>query len=294
MKDQIPILPLKENIAGVRIDRISDSFIAARFDDIGQPHRNDHYVVILLTAGNAELQVDFRKVEVVRNSLLLLLPGNIQRAVRFNDNSSGYILFLDAKLIDEPAGFMIESSLFNGPLLPLSGPDLEWFTQYFELLLHTYHDYSLGSLHRGAVNAFATPGIYKMAAGFQANAKHAARQHSPRSIEVTRRFKQLVRKHYKELKKPSDYAQLMRFSMSYLSDTIKAVTGFTASYFIQQDMLREAQRLLCYTNLSIKEVASHVGYDYARYFNRIFSKLAHESPCQFREHFKSGITPALT
>jgi AraC-like DNA-binding protein len=96
-----------------------------------------------------------------------------------------------------------------------------------------------------------------------------------------------VRKHYRDLKKPSDYADLMNFSISYLNDTIKSVTGFTTTYFIQQEMLREGQRLLGYTDLSIKEIADHLGYDDSKYFNRIFSKLANVSPGRFRNKFKS-------
>jgi AraC-like DNA-binding protein len=79
----------------------------------------------------------------------------------------------------------------------------------------------------------------------------------------------------------------MSFSTSYLNDTIKSVTGFTASYFIQQEMLREAQRLLCYTDLSIKEISIDLGYDDTKYFNRIFTKLAGIPPGRFRYNFKS-------
>jgi AraC-like DNA-binding protein len=291
MKGKIPIWQLKENISGVRIDKISDTFITEFPDDISQLHRNDHYVCILLAAGNAELMVDFKKIYVPQHTLLLLPPGGIHQAVKFNNNSNGWILFLDNKLIDEHAGLMIEASMFKGPLLPLSAPDLQWFARYFELMFQTYHDFSLGSLHRSAVNAFATPGIYKIAAAFQAITASALEQHSQRSIELTKKFKQLVKKHYRDFKKPGDYAEVMSFSISYLNDTIKSVTGFTTSWFIQQEMLREAQRLLCYTNLSIKEIAVWLGYDDAQYFNRLFTKLANISPGRFRSNFKSGIEP---
>jgi AraC-like DNA-binding protein len=152
----------------------------------------------------------------------------------------------------------------------------------------------LGSFHKTAVNAFAAPCIYKIASAFQANTESASAHHSSRSIELTKKFKRLVRKHYRELKKPADYADLANFTVTYLNDTIKSVTGFTTSYFIQQEMLRESQRLLCYTDLSIKEVAAQLGYDDAKYFNRVFTKLANISPGRFRDNLKSLDTKKLT
>ncbi len=283
----IPIWQLKENISGVRIDRINEAYISSLFDDISKLHRNDHFICLLLTSGSAVLLVDFKKVHVAPERLIFLFPGQIQQAVKFNNNIDGWILFLDNKLVDEHARLMIEDSLFKGPVLPISGSDLQWFTRYFELLFQTYNDYALGSLHKEAVNAFAAPCVYKIASAFQANTESVSGQYSQRSIELTKKFKQLVRKHYRDLKKPSDYAGLMNFSINYLNDTIKSVTGFTASYFIQQEMLREGQRLLCYTDLSIKEISVHLGYDDTKYFNRIFTKLAGNPPGRFRNNFKS-------
>jgi AraC family transcriptional regulator, transcriptional activator of pobA len=287
MKSKIPIWQLKENISGVRLNRLSDAFISSLFEDISKLHRKDHFMCLLITAGAAELLVDFKEVHVAPGKVLFLVPGQILRAVKFSNNSEGWVLLLDNKLVDEQVRTMIEDSLFRAPLLSLSVSELQWFKQYFELLFQTYNDHSLGSLHKPAVNALAAPGIYKIASAFQANTESASKHHSQRSIEVTMKFRQLVRRHYRDLKKPGDYAGLMSFSVSYLNDTIKSVTGFTASYFIQQEMLREGQRLLCYTDLSIKEISTYLGYEDAKYFNRIFTKLADVSPGRFRNNFKS-------
>lgn len=286
MKGKIPVWQLKENISGVRIERFNDAFISSLINEITQLHRNDHFVCLLLTSGSAELLVDFKKVLVAGETLAFLIPGQIQKAVKFSTNSKGWILFLDNKLVDDNARMMIEDSLLKGPLLSPSKPDLTWYCQYFELLFQTYHDGNLGSLQKLAVNALAAPFIYKVAAAFQANTDKLSVQHSQRSIELTQKFKRLVRKNYLELKKPGDYAGLLNFSTSYLNDTVKSVTGFTTTYFIQQEMLREGQRLLCYTESSIKEIAAYLGYDDPKYFNRIFSKLVGISPGRFREIFK--------
>lgn len=290
MKSNIPVLQLTEDISGVRIEKITDAVFESLFDSISQLHRNDHNVCILLTRGSVELLVDFKNSALSPETLLFLQPGQIQRMVRFGKNSDGWILFLDNKLVDEHARLMIEDALFEGPTVPLSGADVLWFSRYFELLYQTYHDGALNNFHKPAVNALVLPGIYKIAAAFQVNARSAAGAYSQRSIELTINFKKLVRKHYRELKKPNDYAHLMNLSISYLNDTIKSVTGFTASYFIQQEMLREGQRLLCYTDQPIKEIAAYLGYDDAKYFNRIFTKLAKISPGRFRNDFKSNKT----
>jgi AraC-type DNA-binding domain-containing proteins len=287
MKLNIPIWQLKENISGVRIEKMNEAFISSLFDDISTLHRNDHFICIMLTTGRAELLVDFKKVQVTPGRVIFLFPGQIQRAVKFENNVDGWILFLDNKMVDEHARLMIEDSLFKGPVLPLSAPDVWWFIRYFELLLQTYNDESLGPLHKPAVNAFAAPCVYKIASAFQANTQLGLNHHSQRSIELTKEFKRQVRQHFPDLKKPSEYAALMRYSISYLNDTVKAVTGFTTSYFIQQEMLRESQRLLCYTDLSIKQISDRLGYEDPKYFNRIFTKLAGTPPGRFRTNFKS-------
>ncbi|WP_207515671.1 helix-turn-helix domain-containing protein [Longitalea luteola] len=287
MKSNIPIWQLKENISGVRIERINDAFISALINDVSKLHRNDHYICLFLISGKVELIVDFKEVQITGQKLAFLIPGQIQRVVKFNNKSKGWILFLDNKLVEEHARSMIEDSLHKGPLLLLSKSHLDWFTRYFELLFQTYNDHSFGSLHKSAVNTFTTPCIYKIAAAFQSTTEFVSGKHSQRSIELTINFKRLVRKNYRQLKKPSEYAGLMSFTTSYLNDTIKSVTGFTASYFIQQEMLREAQRLLCYTDLSQKEISTYLGYDDPKYFNRIFTKLADVSPGRFRHNFKT-------
>src|ERR1044072_1564822 len=194
MKGKIPVWQLKENISGVRIERFNDAFIASLINEITQLHRNDHFVCLLLTSGSAELLVDFKQVIVAKDTLVFLIPGQIQKAVKFSNNSKGWIMFLDNKLVDDQSRMMIEDSLQKGPLLSPSPSDLTWYSQYFELLFQTYHDNSLGSLHRSAVNALAGPCIYKIASAFQANSDKLTGEHSQRSIELTKKFKRLVRK----------------------------------------------------------------------------------------------------
>ncbi len=85
------------------------------------------------------------------------------------------------------------------------------------------------------------------------------------------------------MKKPSEFAAIMNVTVSHLNDTVKSVTGFPVTYYIQQELMWEAQRLLFHSDLSVKEIAETLGFDDAQYFNRIFSKVIGMSPGTFRK-----------
>jgi AraC family transcriptional regulator, transcriptional activator of pobA len=114
-------------------------------------------------------------------------------------------------------------------------------------------------------------------------------KHPTRSVEITKKFMQILRHNYKSLKKPSEYATKMNITASYLNDTIKSVTGFPVTYFIQQELMREAQRLLYNSDISVKEVAYTLGYEDDKYFNRLFSKIIGVSPGVFRKKGEASI-----
>jgi len=88
------------------------------------------------------------------------------------------------------------------------------------------------------------------------------------------------------LKKPADYASMMNITVSYLNDTLKQVSGFSSTWHIQNEIFTEAQRLLFYTDKSVKEIAFELGYEDEKYFIRLFGKKIGSSPACFRKTHK--------
>ncbi|WP_125720477.1 helix-turn-helix domain-containing protein [Flavobacterium ustbae] len=105
-----------------------------------------------------------------------------------------------------------------------------------------------------------------------------------RSVIITKKFMNLVRHNYHHLKKPADYAFKLHISVTYLNDTVKKTTNLSTSLIIQKEVLREAQRLLYYTDKSIKEISDLLGYEDEKYFMRIFRKKTGFSPTEYRKH----------
>lgn len=87
------------------------------------------------------------------------------------------------------------------------------------------------------------------------------------------------------LHEPSDYRQLARLAtLSYcqLFRLFKRQLGVSPQQFIEQQRIDVAKRLLTLNRLSIKEVASQVGFVNQLYFSRRFQKATGLSPSQYR------------
>jgi AraC family transcriptional activator of pobA len=286
MKTNIPIVKLNESILGVKIERISDGYIHSKRKDISRSHRNDFYVCIILEKGNANFVVDFKEVILNSSSLVLLAPGQVLRVIESN-NTDGWVLYFDSKLIDDHSRSILEESLYQGPLLALSDEQQKWFFQLMDLLYATSELNDMSAFYKPTLRSIVIPFIYRITALFQASITQNMEQHSLRSNAIVTSFRKLLRQNYKEIKSPQEYANLMNLSLGYLNDTLKAITGSTVSHSIQEEAMREAQRLLWYSELSIKEIANTIGFEDPKYFSRIFSKLTNKSPAQFRNSYQS-------
>lgn len=100
-------------------------------------------------------------------------------------------------------------------------------------------------------------------------------------------FRQLLKKDFKRLKKPADYAHSLGITPAHLNDTIKLATGYSVSEQIHQQIILETKRLLFFSELSMKEIGFEIGFEDPVYFNRLFKKLTGQTPLTFRETFRN-------
>lgn len=282
MKTNIPTTKLHESVLGIKIEKMNDGYVESIRREVARSHRNDFCICILPEKGKGSYFVDFKEVHLESGSLLFLYPGQVQRVLE-TQKIEGWILYFDNNLIDDFSRSILEESLYQGPLLAISKEHKKWFFQLMELLYATSSLSDMSSFHKPTMRSLVVSFIYKITAIYQASVTQDMKQHSPRSNTIVTSFRKLLRENFKDVKSPAEYAGLMNLSLGYLNDTLKMVTGNTVSYSIQEEAIREAQRLLWYSDLSIKEIASLIGFDDPKYFSRIFSKITNKSPAQFRK-----------
>ncbi|GLU56981.1 AraC family transcriptional regulator [Dyadobacter frigoris] len=286
MSEKIPIYQFDE-FAEKGSDIFLFHFSAAEIfqfaTEASVPHRHDHYCCFFVENGNMDFMIDFKPVIINKQSMLISYPGQVHEVVK-HQTCNGWVLAFDAKLINENAKLIIEESLTKIALISLNDDERDWFKKLFELIHSVINTNKKALFQAQLTRSLLDSFIYQASVLYQVQENTRIQEFSSRNIDITKKFRQLLQKNFKTMKKPSEYAEKMNFSVSYLNDTVKAVTGFPLTYFIQQEVVNEAQRLLYYSELSIKEVAYNLGYEDDKYFIRLFGKSTGSSPAIFRKN----------
>ena len=81
------------------------------------------------------------------------------------------------------------------------------------------------------------------------------------------------------------FASQLNLSPHYLSDMLRSLTGQSTQHHIQNQLIDKAKEYLSTTELSVAEIAYHLGFEYPQSFNKLFKKKTEMSPLEFRKSF---------
>ncbi len=101
-------------------------------------------------------------------------------------------------------------------------------------------------------------------------------------FHIIRRFNLLVEANFKSEHSVGFYAQQLCKSPKTLSNLFAIFNQKTPSQVIQERIIAEAKRLLCYTDRSIKHITFELGFEDVSYFSNFFKKNSGISPSDFR------------
>lgn len=267
----------------VYINRFTNIDVA---DPVNLPHRDADYMLLFQEKGYLYLMVDEEQVEIKGRSVYFILPGQLRRHVR--SQTECWILALNSSLIKETLRLKLSEHYYGKMAVPISSVKAKRFKQAMrflnEELQESLYGFSRLTVRKGLIDI-----ISGMITEEYAVATSAFHDENGRFSAITREFKALLLSKFREMKKPADYADLLRLSTPYLNQAIKASTGFTVSYWIQKMVMNEARVLLSSTMKPIKDIAHELGYRDQAYFSRLFSKTQQLSPQQYRLQYQSKL-----
>jgi AraC-like DNA-binding protein/ligand-binding sensor protein len=99
---------------------------------------------------------------------------------------------------------------------------------------------------------------------------------------VITKAKQFIREHHAEDLSLGQVAAAVHTSIFYFCKLFRKVTGTTFTEFVSRTRIEKAKNLLLNPNLRISEIAYEIGFQSLTHFNRVFKKVAGESPTDYR------------
>ena len=102
-------------------------------------------------------------------------------------------------------------------------------------------------------------------------------------MSLMKSFISLIEKKYMYWKLVKDYACELSVTPNYLNESIKRSTGYPASFHIRQRIALEAKRQAAYSDVCMKEIAYHLGFDDIAHFSKFFKSVCGKNFSDFRK-----------
>ncbi len=100
-------------------------------------------------------------------------------------------------------------------------------------------------------------------------------------------------KHFREPITLETLSDVFHISAGHISHAMTNEYGISPINYLISRRIGEAQWLLLTTDLSVRNIALHVGYENTYHFSKLFAKRIGMSPQAFREKFKTNQEPAF-
>lgn len=266
-------------------------FVKNRNFNVVYPHRHDFYEILLITNGSGTHTIDFQTFEIKPPCVFFLSPGQIH-SLDLSDDIDGFVFLFTSefylldkqdknKLLELPFFYSLNNE--NPPLHIPQGDNHQLLMDLFKRACNEYQESTPDSeeMTRSLLDIILVicKRLYPL---------HVPEEKKRTGRLLVKRFKQLIEENYQDGGSVKDYAALLAVTPNHLNETVKHLTGRTATDLIRDKVLLEVKRLLLHTELSVSEIAMKLNFVDQSYFSKYFKKHLHMSPIDFRrESIKS-------
>ena len=257
--------------------------LSQRGSSMPDPMRRPYYQLVWITRGSGCCSIDLEKYRLADNVIYTIPPGRFHQFMPAGD-VSGYVLSFNTEFLH----------------LAIEGPGRPFFKEISADLKQV----SMLSLQSGnaalhlvladITREFEThlmlqmeilSGLFKILLVYMKRLATPVRREEASShrMRLFNSFYAKLDEQFKTMKQVAEYASELSVTPNYLTDVVKKVTGYSASYHIQQRMVLEAKRLALYSDANMKMVAYSLGFDDLSHFSKFFKNAAGINFSEFRK-----------
>lgn len=256
-------------------------------------HFHQFYEILILLAPEADHLIEGKSFHLKMGDMVLLPPYCLHKST-YNEGSPSKRLVIN---------FMFPQNLFGLPngysklLKPFHDEiSIFRFSQEQKELLHKklneiflytkQEDFNQSELNELIIHSKFIDFLNTILR-FREQNIYRNEENSTPSTQKMYEVSSYIHSHFNQDLSLNSLASKFYLNSYYLSHQFKKVTSFTVSNYIQMTRIKHAQHLLITTKDKIADIATACGFTSFSQFNRIFQKINHISPRDFR---KGGYT----
>ncbi|MHC3994165.1 AraC family transcriptional regulator [Thiomicrolovo sp. ZZH C-3] len=251
-------------------------------DDIapshGIPLRFDYYALFLRLRGETIRSVNHFDYTIRPQALQLVCPGSIYAFRDISDESKTYVLLFDKAFIEK-------ENLSSDALDPLFAfhrlhqNDVVLDTATYAKVLALFEQLSFELRQKKEdFRSMAKMLITQLLFILKREKQNAGLpQNLTRAEQLSAEFLVLIEEHFWNKKSVKAYAEMLDVTPKHLSETVKATLHRSALSYIHLRIIKEIQYLLCFGNMSIKQIAYALNFESPSQLGRFFKN--HEGIC---------------
>lgn len=285
MSSPTPILEIGKSSPSIPFEIHTMEWIDQnRWQQNAVPHRHNYFVIIWVKKGAGVHLIDLEKFDLQNDTVYCITPGQVH-LLKQNGPVEGYVLSFTADFMgtdESNFDLLFNTGLFNtfshSPVIKVDAEVKDEMEDAVGRMLKEYANFFLlrSEILRGFLKIFL---IYLTRQFEKANQQPA----QSRNIELMRKFLSLLEKNYTQKRMVTDYADELVVTPNYLNEVVKKISGFPASHHIQQRIVLEAKRQAAYSNVTMKEIAYHLGFDDMAHFSKFFKNASGMSFTDFKK-----------
>ena len=293
MNDEKQYITVTEDGEDV-IASLTDGRIAVveNYAQIGEPRmmKIDGILLILCTQGEAEVELSGRKVRAEAGEMVIAMREAVVCQAKVSRDFRFKCVFMSVDYAFRILPTSVRSLNFRmyfeaNPTIRLTDEGVETFSMYHGLLrralLKTDEQYR-AMIIDGLMQAF----VYELRSLL---ARHAEIRERPMNAAETifNSFVALLDKTEKRKQSVKYYADRLNITPKYLSVVCGQVIGRAANDVIKTYVLKDIERLLGNSSLTVKEVSNELGFPNTSFFGRYVKRCYGCTPVELRRKLNS-------
>jgi AraC-like DNA-binding protein len=238
-----------------------------------QHYDTDYTEIIYIQGGNGHFIFEEKHFVGQEGDLIIFNPFSKIEGKSCVDNPLKGISvnFSNLHINGRDKGCLTDST--DIPIIHLQEEKME-IVNFLNAILSEYHTKHAG--YQDIISSILQTVIIKITRLLK-NANH----HSISSVCLE--VKKYIEDNFRQELTLNDLANLVYVSPYHLAHVFKEEVGLPPIQYMIQCRIEEAKRLLEHSNLSVKEIASIIGYENSNYFNLLFKKVTGNPPGKFRK-----------